>query len=253
MKTQPMKVVAIIPARYASVRLQGKPLAIIGNKPMIQLVYEQAVKAKLLERVMVATDDQRILEVVEKFGGEAWLTSAHHLSGTDRITEVATKIAGDIIVNLQGDEPFIDPFMIDRAVKILLDNPEINLCTLKSRIVTSEALMSPHVVKVVTDNDDFALYFSRSPIPFCRQGDETALHNTAAYQHIGLYAYRRDFLLKFSRMKPTTLEKLEGLEQLRALENGCKIKVITCQYHFFGIDSPEDLERANQIVSRQKN
>ncbi len=236
------KITAVIPARYHSSRFPGKVLADICGKPMIQHVYERAQKASLPQRVVVATDDERILKVVLNFKGEAIMTSKAHRSGTDRLAEVAREDHSDIFINVQGDEPLIEPNMIDQVVQPLLEDPEIPMGTLKHKIKSLEELKSPHVVKVVTDLNDMALYFSRSPIPYFRR-EESRVY----YRHIGLYAYRREFILKFASLQPTFLEQAEELEQLRALENGFKIKVIETEYESIGVDTPEDLK---EVIKR---
>ncbi|MBI3584124.1 MAG: 3-deoxy-manno-octulosonate cytidylyltransferase [Nitrospinae bacterium] len=250
-----MKIIAIIPARYDSTRFTGKPLASINGKPLIQHVWERVSMSKSLKRIIVATDDERIFKAVREFGGEGLMTSSSHASGTDRISEVAKNIDADIIVNVQGDEPLIEPEMIDETVKPLLNNSEILMATLKTRITNNEELKDPNVVKVVTDRDGFALYFSRFPIPYVRDsgqwsvvsGQEKNIH----YKHIGIYVYKKDFLLKFARIKPTLLEEAEKLEQLRALENGYKIKVVETIYQSLGIDTPEDMERVKEILKNK--
>ncbi|MBI5747693.1 MAG: 3-deoxy-manno-octulosonate cytidylyltransferase [Nitrospinae bacterium] len=243
-----MKIIAIIPARYASTRFPGKPLASINGKPLIQHVWERVSKAQSLNRVIVATDDERIFKTVKEFGGEAEMTLQNHSTGTDRISEVAKRLKTDIIVNVQGDEPLIEPDVIDEAVKPLMNNSEILMATLKTRIINNEELKDPNVVKVVTDRDDFALYFSRFPIPYVRDsGQEKYIY----YKHIGIYVYKKDFLLKFAQMRPTLLEEAEKLEQLRALENGYKIKVVETDYNSIGVDTPEDLERVKEILKKR--
>jgi 3-deoxy-manno-octulosonate cytidylyltransferase (CMP-KDO synthetase) len=240
-----MKIAAIIPARFASTRLEGKPLADICGKTMVQRVYERALAANLSE-VLVATDDERILKAVQSFGGRAVMTSPLHASGTDRVAEAASHIKADIIVNLQGDEPLIDPGLIEASVQPMLDDPSLSMCTLKTPITHEEEYLDPNAVKVTTDRDGFALYFSRSPIPFCRKG--FACLPIPAYKHIGLYVYRREFLFEFTKMMPTALEISESLEQLRALENGRRIKVVEVQYNPVSVDTPEDLEKVRAIV-----
>lgn len=240
-----MKIAAVIPARFASTRLEGKPLADICGKTMVQRVYERAMKADLSE-VIVATDDERIMNAVKSFGGKAVMTSPSHASGTDRVAEAATYIQADIIVNLQGDEPLIDPSLIKAAVKPMLDDPGLSMSTLKTPITHEEEYLDPNAVKVVTDEQGFALYFSRSPIPFCRKGFSALA--VPAYKHIGLYVFRRDFLFEFTKKKPTPLELSESLEQLRALENGHRIKVVEVKYNPVSVDTPEDLERVRAII-----
>ena len=248
-----MNVIAIIPARYGSTRLDGKPLLDIGGKPMVQWVYERAKKAKLIRDVMVATDDKRVMSAVERFGGKAVMTSSSHRSGTDRIAEAAGSLNADVIVNVQGDEPLIEPEMIDEAIKPLLAESSLLISTLKTRIANEEELKDPNVVKVVTDREGFAIYFSRLPIPYVRDSSEFGVRSSELkatyYKHIGLYVYRKDFLLKFAKMKPTPLEDAEKLEQLRVLENGYKIKVVQTKYNSVGVDTKEDLERVREIVS----
>lgn len=245
-----MDVVAIIPARYASTRLEGKPLLDIAGKPMILWVYERAGKAKLVNDVIVATDDKRIFDAVKGFKGKVVMTSASHKSGTDRLAEVAANLKCDMVVNVQGDEPLIEPKMIDDVLRSMMDDANLQMATLKTKITDEEELSNPNVVKVVTDKNDFALYFSRLPIPYVRSKEQesSAFH----YKHIGLYAYRKDFLLKFAQMKPTPLEEAEKLEQLRILENGYKIKVVETKYNSIGIDTQEDLERVRNIVEKSQ-
>jgi 3-deoxy-manno-octulosonate cytidylyltransferase (CMP-KDO synthetase) len=242
-----MDAVAFIPARYGSTRLVGKPLQEIGGKPMVQWVYERALRASLLTDVTVATDDERVLTAVRAFGGKAVMTSSEHTSGTDRVAEAAKGISADIVVNLQGDEPFIEPEMIDAVLRPMIEDPGIPLCTLKTRITGAEELKDPNVVKVVCDRQGYALYFTRSPIPHgIGLSDEDGPGK--AFRHIGLYAFRRDFLAKFSRLEPTLLELTEGLEQLRALENGFKIKVVETPYNPVAVDTPEDLLKAQGMA-----
>lgn len=243
-----MRVEAFIPARYASTRLEGKPLADIAGKTMIQRVYERANDASLVDSVTVATDDERIFKAVVSFGGRAVMTSPSHRSGTDRIAEAASFSGASIIVNVQGDEPLIEPGLIDAAIRPMLDDPSIELCTLKTRITDKEEFLNPNAVKVVTDEDGYALYFSRSPVPFSKLSFKE--RPTPAYKHIGLYAYRKDFLFEFSRMKPTPLEDAESLEQLRALEHGRRIRVIEVSYNPVSVDTADDLERVRDIVSK---
>ena len=254
MKPAP-KATAIIPARYASTRFPGKPLAPLKGLPMIQHVCHQVSKAKTVARVIVATDDQRIRDAVKAFGGEVMMTSADHPTGTDRLAEVAERLDDDLIVNVQGDEPLINPRMIDQAVQPMLDNPRLRMGTLASRIDQIEDFYSPNVVKVVKDSDGLALYFSRAPIPWPRDlsRDELAanLDKVALYRHIGLYVYRREFLLEYPLMVKTPLEELENLEQLRALEAGIRLHVAETEYSCHGVDTPEDLERVSRMMSEE--
>lgn len=236
-QSRTQKIVALIPARYSSSRFPGKPLAEIRGKPMIQRVYERACLAKSLAKVIVATDDQRIYQAVTGFGGRVVMTSPKHQSGTERLAEATKDLDADIVVNIQGDEPLIQPEMIEEAISPLLNEPQIVMSTLKQPITDSSELNSPDVVKVVTDKHDFALYFSRCPIP----------HNSSCFKHIGLYVYRKNFLMRLVSLEPTPLEMAERLEQLRALENGYKIKVVQTEYLSIAVDRPEDLEKVKQF------
>lgn len=249
----PSNIVAVIPARYGSTRFPGKSIAMIRNKPMIQWVYERTKESKLVHRVIVATDDGRILDAVRSFGGEAVMTSRDHATGTDRIAAVARTVDCALVVNVQGDEPLIQPQMIDQAVLPLHEDPSIPMGTLCKKISDPGEVLDPNVVKVVFDSDGFALYFSRAPIPWsrdCWTGQEALRDAPLAgtlYKHIGLYVYRRDFLLDYANMPQTALENAEKLEQLRALERGYKIKVVETEYESFGVDIPGDLSK---ILSR---
>jgi 3-deoxy-manno-octulosonate cytidylyltransferase (CMP-KDO synthetase) len=254
-----MAVVAIIPARYGSTRLPGKPLARIGGKPMIQHVYESTVKARGLDRVLVATDDRRVQEAVRGFGGEAMMTSKTHASGTDRLAEVARKIKADWFVNVQGDLPFIQPATIARAVRPMQLNRSIPMGTVATSIFDEAEWRNPNIVKVLTDRKGFALYFSRSPIPYIRNraidvdGNKPVRGSTRRLwgrRHIGLYVYRRDFLMKFARLRPTALEQIESLEQLRALAYGHRIFVTAVDERSIEVDTPEDLARAENYLSQ---
>ncbi|MBI5561628.1 MAG: 3-deoxy-manno-octulosonate cytidylyltransferase [Deltaproteobacteria bacterium] len=241
-----MRVIAVIPARFASTRLAGKPLAEICGKTMIRRVWERAALARLVSEAVVATDDERIYGAVAAFGGRAVMTSASHCSGADRIAEAVSGMDADIIVNVQGDEPMIDPRAIDAAVEPLIAEPEIQLSTLKTRISAEDEYRNPNCVKVVTDKDGWALYFSRSPIPYAKAFAPGV--KAGVFKHIGLYVYRRAFLDAFSRLPPSALEEAEGLEQLRALENGFRIKVVETSYNPVSVDTPEDLERVRRII-----
>lgn len=244
-----MKFIGIIPARYASTRFPGKPLAILGGKTVIQRVYEQA--SSVLEEAYVATDDERILQAVEQFGGRAVMTRADHKSGTDRIEEAAEKIGtdADVIINVQGDEPFIQPSQIETLMR-LFDNPTTQIGTLGKRFDSIEATLNPNSPKIVTDLQGFALYFSRSIIPFVRGKEQTEwLKSYPFLKHLGLYAYRREVLREVTQLPQSPLELAESLEQLRWLENGYRIRVGLTDVETVGIDTPEDLERAEEFLN----
>lgn len=236
-----MQALGVIPARYGSTRLEGKPLVDIIGKPMIQHVYENVTRSSILDDVIVATDDSKIKKVVDGFGGKAVLTSPDYTTGTDRVAEVARNLDVQVVVNIQGDEPFINPEMINEVAEPLLRDKNILMGTLMHKIKNEEDLSNPNVVKVVTDKSGFALYFSRSLIPYPRYSE-----GHRAFEHIGIYSYQKDFLLKFAELKPTPLETSESLEQLRALENGYRIKVVLTKqkYIALSVDTPEDLEKA---------
>ncbi len=247
-----MKITAVIPARYASTRFPGKALAEIGGRPMIQHVYERTAQSTLISRVIVATDDLRIADAVNMFGGETMMTSSSHETGTDRLAEVAAGLDADIIVNVQGDEPLIDPAMIDLALQPFLGEAELQMGTVKTRIKCLHDFLSPNVVKVVTDNCGNALYFSRSPLPFFRdkwkdlKDESFCSGKLLCFKHVGLYVYRRNFLLKFAAMPATFLEISEKLEQLRAVENGIRIRVVESEFESIGVDTPEDLLKVQE-------
>jgi len=240
-------IVGIIPARFASTRLMGKPLANIGGKPLIQHTYESSSKSKLIKKIIIAVDDEKVEEVCREFGADTILTPKEIETGSDRIAFVLQKIEdAEIIVNIQGDEPFISCKMIDQAIEPLLFDKNVHVSTLVKKIESVKELKSPDVVKVVFDYNNYAMYFSRAVIPFVRNAlsKENAIEKTEYYKHIGLYVYRRDSLLKFTNIKPTDLEKAEKLEQLRMLENGFKIKVVVTDIESIGVDTPKDLKRA---------
>ena len=241
-----MRVLGVIPSRYGSTRLEGKPLLDIGGKPMIQHVYERASQAQLLDTIIVATDDPRILEAVRGFGGQVRQTSVTHPTGTDRIAEVARDLDVQIVANIQGDEPLLDPRMIDEAVQPLLDDPSLPASTLCCQITEEQKLDNPNVVKVVRDQNGKALYFSRSLIPYPRKSQ-----TFRAYEHIGVYIYRKDFLMQYVGMPQTPLELTESLEQLRILETGHGLVVVETAYayHALSVDTAEDLERVRAIVA----
>lgn len=239
-------VLAIIPARYASTRLPGKPLASIAGRPMIQHVVERVKQAQTVSRVLVATDDERIKKAVEGFGGEAVLTRDDHRTGTDRVAEVAAHIAAEIYVNIQGDEPLIDPGTIDAVVAEMLEDETVQIGTPCSPITDQKEIMDPNVVKVARDFESNALYFSRAPIPWVRDtgGVVAAKH----WKHIGLYAFRRDALLEYPTLPPGELERIEQLEQLRWLENGFHIRVAETEYNAVSVDVPADIQRVEQLL-----
>jgi 3-deoxy-manno-octulosonate cytidylyltransferase (CMP-KDO synthetase) len=240
-----MKVLGVIPARFQSSRLPGKPLMLIGGKPMIQRVYENARAASCLDELIVATDDQRIYDTVVAFGGKVEMTAADHPTGTDRLAEVARRNQAEIIINIQGDEVMITGAVIDAVTRPLLDDPALVMITAKKRLTDPEQIKEASVVKVVTDAAGNALYFSRSPIPYPRNPQLAEY-----WQHIGLYGYRRDFLLQYSQMPQSTLELTESLEQLRALANGYRIRVAEVNFEAIGVDTPEDLERVRKIFDK---
>ncbi|MCK4436486.1 3-deoxy-manno-octulosonate cytidylyltransferase [bacterium] len=247
-----MKVVGIIPVRYHSTRLPGKALADIGGKTMVERVYRQATKARVLDKVIVATDSKRIHKVVKGFGGEVRMTSPRHPSGTDRVAEVASKLkmpSKSIVVNIQGDAPLLPPQMIDQLVKPLLDRPDLDMSTLYHQIKNHRELFNPNIVKVVVDKEGFALYFSRLPLPYLRDQETFDYF----YEHIGPYAYRKSFLLKFSRLSMGKLERAEKLEQLRVLENGYRIKMVETKYDCIEVDTPRDLEKVREITKKLRN
>ncbi len=238
-----MKKVIVIPARYASTRLPAKPLIKIGDKPIIQWVYERASASKLKDKIIIATDDERILEAAAGFGAEAVMTSQSCRSGTDRVYQALEGREGDIVVNLQGDEPFIRADMVDTLFSSI-ERDNLNMATLCCPLNDEAEMNDPNTVKVVIDKNSFALYFSRAPIPFVRGQRRAPL-----YKHIGIYGFERSFLEQFVFLSKSRLEETESLEQLRVLENGYKIKVVTTQYSGFGIDTEADLERARVFLS----
>jgi 3-deoxy-manno-octulosonate cytidylyltransferase (CMP-KDO synthetase) len=231
--------VIVIPARYGSTRFPGKPLAQLWGKPIIQHVWERASKSRLCRRVIIATDDERIAAAARRFGAEVAMTRPDHPSGTDRVAEVAARLEANLIVNVQGDEPLVDPAAIDAAVEPLAADPAIPMGTLAAPCEEVADLANPNIVKVVMDRAGFALYFSRLPIPFVREGRA----ETTKYRHIGLYVYRREFLLALAKLPPTPLEQAEKLEQLRVLEHGHKIRVVIVDKASPGVDTVEDLRK----------
>lgn len=243
-----MKIVAIIPARFASTRFPGKPLVNINGKPMIQHVFEKAKLSNLFAKVVVATDDERIEKTVLTFGGEVIMTDHNHQSGTDRCGEVLNKLTSkyDVAVNIQGDEPFIKTEQLAQLVE-LFNNPNTDIATLKKALTSVDDVHNPNIVKVVSSTNNKALYFSRSPIPFVRNTPQDQwLNNQKFYKHLGLYGYKTSVLKEIIKLKPSDLELSESLEQLRWLENGYNIFIAETQFESIGIDTPEDLERINK-------
>jgi len=244
-----VKVVAVIPARYASSRFPGKALAEIAGKPMVQHVVERAAQAKTVGRVLLATDDERIAAAVRAFGTEAVLTDPSHPSGTDRIAEAIRGIPCDLVVNVQGDEPLLPLAMVDETVEPFFADPALEMATVCRAIEDPKDLADPNVVKVVRDLEGYALYFSRAPVPHAREGQPGA--GARPSKHLGLYVYRREFLFRFTAWKPTPLEEAERLEQLRALEHGVRIKVVETRHDSVGVDTPEDLARVRRLLERR--
>jgi 3-deoxy-manno-octulosonate cytidylyltransferase (CMP-KDO synthetase) len=245
-KSSDLNAVAVIPARYESSRFPGKPLAQIAGRSMIERVYEQTKKAKQIARVVVATDDERIVQAVKSFGGEAMMTRKDHHCGTERVAEVAAHISAAIYVNVQGDEPLIDPEAIDMLVSAMEEDAEIHVATPCSLIRQPAEIMDPNVVKATTDFDGNALYFSRAPIPWVR--DTGASVAARHWKHIGLYAFRHEALLDFPTLPPGELERVEQLEQLRWLENGYKIRVVESEYDAISVDVPTDVAKVEKIL-----
>lgn len=245
-----MRVIAIIPARYGSTRFPGKALADINGKPMVQHVYERAARARCTRRVLVATDDERIARVVSGFGGEAVMTRKEHQSGTDRIAEAARDADVDIVLNVQGDEPMLEAEMLDELVELLSAAPDAGIATLVREVHTEVEFTDPGVVKTVIDPDGYALYFSRSLIPY----PVKRTHHFHVYEHIGLYGYRKECLLRFAGLPPSPLEEIEALEQLRALENGIRIRVgeTRCRATGVSVDTPADLEKVCRLLAEEQ-
>ena len=240
-----MKFLGVIPSRYASTRLEGKPLKDICGHTMVEWVYKRALKSKL-DGVVVATDDERIVDEVKSFGGNVILTRKDHINGTSRIAEVCeTYTDYDVIVNIQGDEPLIEPDMINSIIDSFIEDNTIPMSTLKYRLTDMTEIENPNAVKVVTDKNDFAIYFSRSVIPYPRN-----LNMDNYYKHVGIYGYKRDFVMEYAKMASTPLELSESLEQLRVLENGYKIKVLETPYKIIGVDTQEELERVREYITK---
>lgn len=242
------KVVIVIPARYGAMRLPGKPLVLLGGKPMIQRVYERAKLASRADRVIVATDDDRILKAVAEFGGEARMTRSDHRTGTERVAEVAAHVEGEVFVNVQGDEPLLDPVAVDTAIAALLEEPVASISTVATPIKTPSDIMDPNVVKTVLDFDENALYFSRAPIPWVR--DAANKVHVRPLKHLGLYVFQRDALLEYPTLPQGELEKIEQLEQLRWMENGWKIRVAEVEHDAVSVDVPEDIARVEKLLQK---
>lgn len=239
-------VVAVIPARYASTRLPGKPLVPLAGQPMIQRVYQRVRLAQRVERIIVATDDRRVLEAVEAFGGEARMTRADHRTGTERVAEVAAHVEADVFVNVQGDEPLLDPAAVDTAVAALIEEPRAEVATVATAVKVPGDIMDPNVVKTVLDFDENALYFSRAPIPWVR---DSAAHVLVRHlKHLGLYCFERRALLEYPTLPQGQLERTEQLEQLRWLENGWKIRVAEVEQDTISVDVPADVERVEKLL-----
>ncbi len=249
-----MNVWCVIPARYGSTRFPGKPLALIGDKPMIQWVYEKALQAKSIDRVLVATDDRRILQTVQDFGGQAVMTPSELPSGTDRVAFAVKDEAVDVVINLQGDEPFVQPELLDALADVFAQRDDVHLATPIKRITRYEELIDPNLVRVVIDKDGWALYFTRSVIPYLRDVPEQSSwpEHFPFFKHVGIYAYRKEFLLEFTKWASGALEQAERLEQLRVLENGRKIFTVQTEYESFSVDTPQDLKKINQLLTQKK-
>jgi 3-deoxy-manno-octulosonate cytidylyltransferase (CMP-KDO synthetase) len=242
------KVVVVIPARYGSTRLPGKPLVSLNGQPMIQRVYARAKLARGIHQVIVATDDDRIVQAVTAFGGEARMTRPDHRTGTERVAEVAAHVEGDIFVNVQGDEPLLDPAAVDTAVEALLQEPAAAVSTVATPIKVPGDIMDPNVVKVVVDFDDNALYFSRAPIPWVRDTGSTI--QVRHLKHLGLYVFQREALLDYPTLPQGELERVEQLEQLRWMENGTKIRVAEVEHDAVSVDVPEDVARVEKLLQK---
>ncbi len=262
MKRKRIKVLAVIPARYGSIRLPAKPLALINGKPMIQWVYENVKKCSLVDKVIVATDDKRIFDIVKNFNGEAMMTASYHKSGSDRVAEVAKKISSEIVLNVQGDEPMITPNVLNKIINEFYRNKYLNVVTPICKIEYISELLNPNFVKVVIDKNRFALYFSRSVIPFIRDVFDWEKQNFIIkkndlvikrifFRHIGVYGYKRNFLFKFLSLPQGKLENLEKLEQLRILEHGYKIKTVLVEDLPISVDTKEDLEKVREIFKKK--
>ncbi|MFT5169914.1 MAG: 3-deoxy-manno-octulosonate cytidylyltransferase (CMP-KDO synthetase) [Candidatus Omnitrophota bacterium] len=238
-----MNIIGVIPARWASTRFKGKVLADIAGKPMIQHVYERVLKSSLLSDVIIACDDDKVLEVCNGFGAKVVMTRIDHPSGSDRIAEVVKDLDVDVVINVQGDEPLIDAQVIDDLARVFKKDAECSMATVIKAIDEIEDLNNPNVVKVVTDCNGYALYFSRSMIPYNRESIQRT-----SFKHLGIYAYRKDFLMTYITMPVSGLEEAECLEQLRVLEAGYRIKTVITEMKTLGVDTPEDLEKVKQVI-----
>jgi 3-deoxy-manno-octulosonate cytidylyltransferase (CMP-KDO synthetase) len=245
------EILAVIPARFASQRFPGKVIAELAGKPLVVHTWERTIQAECITNAVIATDDEQVREALAPYPITVIMTDPNHPSGTDRIAEVARTSTADIIVNVQGDEPMLDPATIDRAVEAMLANPKLDMATAKHAITNPDDINDPNVVKVVCDKNDMALYFSRSPIPHTRDVSDQEPETPLYWQHIGLYVFRRSFLLDYAAMAPTPLELTEKLEQLRALENGHSIAVVETEFKTIGVDTPADLERVRKLLENQ--
>jgi 3-deoxy-manno-octulosonate cytidylyltransferase (CMP-KDO synthetase) len=244
------KVLAVIPARYASTRFPGKVIVPLAGKPLVQHVYERTCLASLVSEAVIATDDKRVVDALKPYGTPTMLTRADHPTGTDRIAEVAAASDADIIVNVQGDEPLIDPQTVNAAIQPLIGQADVPMATVRRLITDQEMVDDPNVVKVVCDQRGRALYFSRYPLPYVRDAAGSDLSAACHWQHIGLYVFRREFLLKYAGMAQTPLEELEKLEQLRVLENGIPIAVVDTEYASIGVDTPDDYKRVCELIEQ---
>jgi len=244
-----MDVIGVIPARYHSRRFAGKVLADIMGKPMLQHVWERASGSRMLDDLIIACDDEIVFKAADKFSAKAVMTSKEHACGTDRISEVVNPLDVKVIINIQADEPLVHPLMIDSVARALLDNPSVNMATISKKIEDSAQVFDPNVVKVVVDKNNFALYFSRAPIPFLAPNAE--IEQVTYYKHIGLYGYTKDFLFTYKNLPASNLEKTEKLEQLRVLSEGFKIKVIETTFDTVGVDTHEDLERVKEQLQKR--
>lgn len=245
-----MEAIGIIPARFGATRFEGKLLKDLCGKPVIQHVYERAKKARTLDDLIIAADDDRIMKAVQEFGGKAVFTSKSHTTGTDRLTEVVNQLDVKIVVNIQGDEPLINPLVIDDLVRAMQAEPDLAMATVVKKSRSEEEFRSRDVVKAIINQNNYAMYFSRSPIPTLLNLEDK---NAFFYKHIGIYAYSKDFLFTYKKLTNTYLEENERLEQLRALENGYKIKAIETKFETVGIDTPEDLELAKSLLQKENN